>query len=51
MLEAHGGPGAFLSMLAPPPTVPPEPEKVQQLVDMGFPKERAEYFYIFNFNK
>lgn len=42
MMEENGGPGGFLSMLGHPAAVAADPEKVQQLVDMGFEKARAE---------
>lgn len=46
MMEENGGPGGLLSMLGHPIPVAADPEKVQQLVDMGFERERAEYFYL-----
>ena len=43
MLEAHGGSQPLLEMLAQRQNAEVDPIKVQQLVERGFPKERAEY--------
>ncbi len=45
MLEANGGSRMFLSMMGQH-TVPPDPAKVQQLVEMGFLKENSEYHFL-----
>ena len=47
MLEENGGSSALLTMLGQPQTVPPDPAKVQQLVEMGFIKENAEYILLY----
>lgn len=41
MMETSGSSGAFLSMLGQPVAVAADPEKLQQLVDMGFDREKA----------
>ena len=42
MLESHGGSRLLMAMLGAQHAMPADAGKVQQLVEMGFPKERAE---------
>jgi len=47
MMEGSGGSNSLLTMLGQSITVTADPEKVQQLVDMGFERDRAEYLFFF----
>eukprot|EP00831_Metopus_contortus_P035539 TRINITY_DN28295_c0_g1_i1.p1 TRINITY_DN28295_c0_g1~~TRINITY_DN28295_c0_g1_i1.p1 ORF type:complete len:320 (+),score=69.39 TRINITY_DN28295_c0_g1_i1:120-1079(+) len=42
MLESENGSSSLLELLSMRMTSPPDPEKVQQLVEMGFPQANAE---------
>ena len=46
MMESGGNSSLFLSLMGRPAPVVADPEKIQQLVDMGFDRDMATYYNI-----